>query len=96
MKKIELVIYIAITIIICSILIFFITKNIIDPTRCGPFKTDEWKNCYEECKMSMPLTLRSFGFNSSEITNVKIEEKCVYFCQEELYRKRLEKGCFKK
>ena len=60
---------------------------------CGPFTTQEWKQCYDTCQSSMPLNLQASGFSESEILEMEIPQKCVLFCRESLYMKRIDAGC---
>ncbi len=96
MKTVYLIIIILGIIITTVFSTLYIRFKLIDRSDCGAFHTDEWKDCFDECKMSMPLNLRGMGFNAVEIINIGVDNKCVYFCQDALYRKRIDKGCYQK
>lgn len=49
------------------------------------FTTEEWKECFDECAISMPRNLARAGVRYSKET---IDGLCVDFCRQALYRKR--------
>ena len=53
-----------------------------------PFTTGEWKECFEECKVSMPKNLSHVEFSDSEIRSMNVDSLCVQFCTKALYEKR--------
>ncbi len=54
----------------------------------GPFKTAEWKDCFEECKSSLPKNLSISDFDNGEIKKMNPDELCVRFCTQALYHRR--------
>lgn len=79
-----------------AIIMFFIScicTKIKEKENCGPFTINEWTECYKECQSSMPLNLEAEGFSKQEIKDFNIAEKCIRFCRENLYQKRINAGC---
>ncbi len=79
--------------IVLVLLLFFVITVGCDKEQqrkvvTGPFRTSEWKDCFEECRESLPKNLKLAEFSESEIGNLNPDSICVQFCTKALYRRR--------